>query len=173
VSVSDELGDFCRAEWPRLVRSLTLYTGEADLAEELAQDALVRVCEHWTRVRDADSPSAWAHRVAFNLAKSQFRRRAAQRRARRLQSSLPDTEERELAGDVALRQAVLALPRAQRSALALRYFADLSVREAASLIGCPENTLKTHTRRAIQSLRDAGLVDEPIEDPPLRTGGSP
>ena len=168
----DDLGEFCRAEWPRLVRALTLYTSEADLAEELAQEALLRVCEHWPRVRDSDSPSAWAHRVAFNLAKSQFRRRRIQRRHRRAHVSTPDTVEQEFAGRLALRQAVLALPEMQRRVLALRYFADLSVRETADLLGCPKNTVKTHTRRAIETLRQAGLVDEPVDDP-LLAGDTP
>jgi RNA polymerase sigma factor (sigma-70 family) len=172
MSADDELGEFCRTEWPRLVRSLTLYTGEADLAEELAQDSLLRVCMHWPRVREADSPSAWAHRVAFNLAKSQYRRRASHRRARRLQVIQPEVVEPELASNLALRQAVLALPVPQRAALALRYFADLSVHEAAELLGCPENTLRTHTRRAIEKLREAGLIDEPVEDPPVVAGDS-
>ena len=168
----DELSAFCRAEWPRLVRSLTLYTAEADLAEELAQEALLRVCEHWPRVRDSDSPSAWAHRVAFNLAKSQFRRRRIQRRHKRAQARTADAVEQELAGPLALRQAVLALPDGQRRVLALRYFADLSVRETADLLGCPENTVKTHTRRAIETLRQAGLLDEPVDEP-LRAGDTP
>ena len=62
------LVEFCRAEWPRLVGSLSLDVGSRELAEDLAQETLVRVCAHWRRVRRADSPSGWAHRVAFNLA---------------------------------------------------------------------------------------------------------
>jgi len=39
-----ELATFCDLEWPRLVGSLTLYTGDRDLAEELTQEAPIRVC---------------------------------------------------------------------------------------------------------------------------------
>ena len=172
MSVGDELAEFCRAEWPRLVRLLSLYTGDSDLAEELAQEALLRVCERWRHVQATESPSAWANRVAFNLAKSQFRRRAAHRRARRRQPSEPVAAEPELADQLALRAAVLALPTADRQVLALRYFADLSVHETAALLGCPENTVKTKTRRALQRLRAAGLIDDPIEEPPLLAGES-
>jgi DNA-directed RNA polymerase specialized sigma24 family protein len=69
-----DLTEFCEAEWPRLVGSLSLYTGDADLAEELAQEAVARVCRHWRRVRTMDAPAAWLHRVARNLAHSHFRR---------------------------------------------------------------------------------------------------
>ena len=70
------LADFCREEWPRLVGSLSLFVGSRELAEDLAQETLVRVCDHWRTARAADSPTAWAHRVGFNLAKSHGRRRA-------------------------------------------------------------------------------------------------
>ena len=51
----------------------------------------------------------------------------------------------------------------QRQALILRYFADLSVRDTAAAMRCPENTVKTHTRRALEALRLSGLLDDEIE----------
>jgi RNA polymerase sigma-70 factor (sigma-E family) len=158
-----ELAAFCRAEWPRLAGSLSLYTGDRDLAEELAQEALVRVCERWLEVRNTDSPSAWAHRVAFNLAKSHYRRRAVLRRIHRLEAAEPPITEPDTAQRVALRAALRGLADAQRQVLILRYYADLSVDEVAALMGCPANTVKTHTRRALQALRDAGLGDDDVE----------
>jgi RNA polymerase sigma factor (sigma-70 family) len=165
MEIDVELATFCDLEWPRLVGSLTLYTGDRDLAEELTQEALIRVCEHWPQVREAESASAWAHRVGFNLAKSQFRRRAALRRIRRLETAQPDAWDPDTASHVALREAVAALPDPQRSALVLRYFADLSVREVASLMACPTNTVKTHTRRALMALRNAGFTADPDAEP--------
>jgi RNA polymerase sigma-70 factor (ECF subfamily) len=54
----------------------------------------------------------------------------------------------------------------------LRYYADLPVAEVALLMECPENTVKTHTRRAIESLRGAGLAtDESTNDPREMHGG--
>ena len=53
-----ELAEFCRTEWPRLVGSIGLYLGRRDVAEDLAQEALIRVCGHWNEVRITDSPSA-------------------------------------------------------------------------------------------------------------------
>src|SRR5581483_8077717 len=74
---------FCRALGPRLVGSLLLFTGDRALAEELAQEALARAFQHWDRVGTMAAPEAWAYRVAFNLARSSFRRRAVERRAQR------------------------------------------------------------------------------------------
>jgi RNA polymerase sigma factor (sigma-70 family) len=158
VAVDPQLAEFCRLEWARLFGSLVLYMGDRNLAEDLAQETLIRVCQHWSKVRRAASPSAWAHRVAFNLAKSQFRRQAVRRRFHRaerweLAAHNPDTSTR-----LAVQGALADLPEPQRRALVLRYFADLSVQQVAVFMGCPSNTVKTHTRRALESLRDAGLL---------------
>lgn len=164
VNDAPQLGDFCRATWPRLVGALGLYVGDRDVAEELAQETLVRVCERWKEVRVMTSAEGWTFRVGFNLANSHFRRRAAERRARtRLESR---TElvvvEPDSADAIALRRAVAALPDAQRRAVVLRYFADLSVDETATAMACPANTVKTHTRRAIHTLREAGLFRDDL-----------
>ena len=76
-----ELERFCAAEFPRLVRMLDLLTGDVHVAEELAQEALVRTASHWGRVQQLDAPGAWARRVARNLATSRWRRVQAGRRA--------------------------------------------------------------------------------------------
>ena len=158
------LVEFCRAEWPRLVGSLSLDVGSRDVAEDLAQEALARVCAHWRRVRRADSPSAWAHRVAFNLAKSHGRRQATWARVRTRAVDAPlGAVDPDRASVLAVRDALTTLPTAQRQVLILRYFADLSVRDTAAAMHCPENTVKTHTRRALEALRSSGLLDDAID----------
>jgi RNA polymerase sigma factor (sigma-70 family) len=155
------LADFCREEWPRLVGSLSLYVGSRELAEDLAQETLVRVCGHWRKVATAESPSAWAHRVGFNLAKSHGRRRSALSRAQaRAGAPAIASFEHDRADALAVHDALRALPEAQRQALILRYFVDLSVRDTAIAMRCPENTVKTHTRRALGAMRASGLVDD-------------
>ncbi|MHB8467474.1 MAG: RNA polymerase sigma factor, partial [Acidimicrobiales bacterium] len=107
-----DLVTFCREEWPRLVGALALYCGDRDTAEELAQEALVRVWRHWPNVREAASPRAWAHRVAINLANSWFRATLARRRAMsRLDPQGGDAhDDQDTAHTLAVREAVAALP---------------------------------------------------------------
>jgi DNA-directed RNA polymerase specialized sigma24 family protein len=81
MSDRDALEALCRREHPRLVRSLALYTSDALLAEELAQDALLTACRRWAEVQQMASPGAWLHRVAINAAHTHFRRRRAEHRA--------------------------------------------------------------------------------------------
>lgn len=133
------------------------------MAEELAQETLARVCRDWRKVRSLDSPEAWAQRVAINLANSFFRRRAAERRAKSRLASRAEIDTgttAEAADAIAVRQAVAALPRRQRTALVLRYFADLTFAEVAELMDCPEATAKSLARRSLQRLRtESGLME--------------
>ena len=154
--------DFCRDVWPRLAASLGFYCHDRALGEELAQEALARAWARWNRVSALDSPEAWVYRVALNLSHSRFRRARAERRAMsRVIVPSPDIEAMGRSTDaIAVRAAVAQLPERQRAAIVLRYFAGMSVREVAEVMKCPENTVKTHTRRGLDALRRCGLVDD-------------
>lgn len=158
-----DLTQFCQAEWSRLVGALSLYTGDADLAEELAQDAIAQTCRHWRKVRSMDAPAAWLHTVARNLAHSHFRRNRAGKRAYE-RVGAPAAHVDAADESFAIRAAVAALPERERDAIVLRFYAGFSVRETAHALGCPEGTVKTLTHRAVERLRDAGFVDEEVVD---------
>ena len=155
-----ELDDFCRLDWPRLVGALTLYTGDPLLAEDITQDALIRVASRWEHVSRLDAPGAWAYRVALNVARSHFRRLRVARRHRLAVATSATASDADLAEAIAVRSAVSALPERQRRALVLRYWCDLSVDETARLMQCPPNTVKTLTRRAVLALRGSDLVPD-------------
>ena len=157
-----DLVTFCNAQSSRLQGMLTLYCGSPEIAEELAQEVLARVCLNWRKVKRMPRPEAWTYRVAINLTNSYFRRRAAERRAgarleaRPQHSRLPKDE----AGAIAIRLAIARLPRRQRTALVLRFYSDLSVANVAELMDCPEGTVKSLTRRAIAALRKELLSND-------------
>ena len=70
-----------------------------------------------------------------------------------------DSDPEDTALRLAVRDAVAQLPERQRATLVLRYFADLSVREVATVLGCAEGTVKAQTSAAIDALRRAGILD--------------
>lgn len=151
----DEQAAFCDREYPRLVGALTLFVGDRDLAEDLAQDALVQACKHWRRVRTMPAPGAWLHRVAVNQAKSRAARRGRELFATgRLAASRPASESPEPTEALALRVAVASLPERQRLALVLRYYAALPVAEVASIMRCKDGTVKALTHQAVDRLRE-------------------
>lgn len=157
--VNTGLDAFCRGEHPRLVGMLGLYCGDRDLAEDLAQEALVRLCRQWGSLPSGDDAARWVTRVALNLAKSSFRTRTTRRRILdRYGASLvgPDARDSD-ATAIAVRRAVAALPERQRQVILLRYFCDLPVGEVAALLECPAGTVKSLTSQAVSGLRRAGL----------------
>ncbi len=149
----------------RLLRSAYLLTGDRDASEDLLQVTLVRTARRWDVARE--SPHAYAHRVLVNLLHDRRRnlsRRVTEQRLDdshdRLRPVVDGTQAR--VNRIAIISAVRSLPARQRDVVVLRFFADLSVSETARAIGASEGTVKTHTRRALASLRDA-LTDHATE----------
>jgi RNA polymerase sigma factor (sigma-70 family) len=148
-----ELVAFLRREHPRLVGALSLMTGDAWLAEELAQEALVRACAHWERVEAMEAPGAWVHAVGLNLARSRWRRQRVERRALRKLDSRAVTESPETSTALAIREAVAALPLKQREAVVLRFFLGHSATDAARLLGTSAGAVRQRTYMALRALR--------------------
>lgn len=152
-----ELRRFVVGEQDRLVGMLALYTGDRWIAEELGQDAIVRLCQHWPRVRGMDHQRAWLNRVAINLANSWFRRRSAERRALVRAGPTTETADEDPAMTLAVRALVGTLPPRQRTALVLRHYVGMNVAETAAVMRCAEGTVKALTHRAIGALNAGGL----------------
>jgi RNA polymerase sigma factor (sigma-70 family) len=162
VTTEGTFSGLCARVRPRLVGALALHCGDRGVAEELAQEALARAWERWAVVQQARDPAAWCYRVAFNLAASWFRRRAAEARAR--QRSLPAAPALpDHAKALAVRRAVAALPPRRRTALLLRYYLDLSVADTAEVMGCRPGTVKALCAQAGAALRDHPLLAD-VED---------
>lgn len=160
-SLSIDFEAFCHAQYSRLIGTMTLYTGDPELARDLAQEALARACADWRKVRKMDHPGPWLHRVAINLANSHFRRRKIESRVTEvLAAGSASYTDPAIPTALVLRQRVAGLPPRQRTALILRFFVDLSVHETADLMGCEAHTVKKLTGRAVATLRlDPQLTD--------------
>jgi len=157
---------FVEQEYTRLVRALTLFCGDVGVAEELAQDAFARAFQRWGHVAAMERPGAWVRTVAFNLARSRFRRGAAERRALARHGAAPTMEAAtEVADGIAVREAVAALPSRQREVLIHRYFLGASVAETAADVGISENAVKSAAFKGIENLRhqlghDVSVIEE-------------
>lgn len=129
-------------------------TGSWSAAEDVAQEAFVRVYRDWRRVGAFARPDSWVRTVAVNLATSRGRRLAAEARAltRLGRHGQADHHDPVPEDADAFWQAVRRLPRRQAQAAALRYHSDLSVAEVAAAMGCAEGTAKAHLHAARRTL---------------------
>lgn len=151
---------FCRREHLRLVSAMTLYTGDRDLAAELAQESLARAYRDWSRVSAMAEPGAWTYRVAVNLANSHFRRRRYERAARERAAVREVTAVPAAGIDQVVLRALRGLPRRQREAVVLRFLLDLSIESTAERMGCAPGTVRALTSQAMTALRqDPALAD--------------
>lgn len=155
-----DLEQLCAEMYPDLVGLLSLHSGDRQSAEDASQTALARLCERWHKVSGYPNPRGWVYRVALNAARDQFRRRRREADSQPAEVAAPVDQEGRTVDALDVRSALARLPQRERETLLLRYFADLSVDEAAAVLGCPANTIKTITRRAIQQLRAEGIVND-------------
>jgi RNA polymerase sigma-70 factor (sigma-E family) len=149
----DEFESFVRGHRGELLRAATiLAAGDAHLAEDLVQAALVRLYLGWERVRTMNV-DAYVRRVLVNAC-IDHKRRAFVRRERAV-IELPETVGVGDTGgvDSALLAALAELPPRMRAAVVLRYVDGLSVEEAAGMLGCRQGTVKSQAARGLDKLR--------------------
>jgi len=162
VSLAEPEGfrDFVVARSPRLVHTAYLLVGDAHLARDLVQSALVRTWPHWERVREGN-PEAYVRTVMVRLSASWWRRRW---RGEVPTAVLPDRGVGSSAGmpsmsdtlddRLTLAAALRTLPAGQRRVVVLRYVEDLSVESVAEILGCSEGTVKSQAARGLAKLRE-------------------
>ena len=151
--------DWYRSAYPRLVVSVSLAMGDVELAREAASEACARALQRWRRVKAMAHPTAWAHRVAINVAKRALRRAAAERRLllRKDEPAIPPPE-----ALPEVWRAVAALPPRQRAAVTLRYVLDLPESQISAAMGIAPGTVAA-TLHAARARLAALLADSSSE----------
>lgn len=146
---------FVRARQDALVRFGYSLTGDVQSGEDLVQTALAKLYLKWDTIRRVEALDSWVRRVMINEHTSWWRRAWRHREIldrwddRRLDPrAAPDP-----AADPDLWAVVQSLPARQRAAVALRFYEDLSEAQTAAVLGCSVGTVKSHTHRALSTLR--------------------
>lgn len=144
-----------KASQHRLVRSAFLLTGDLQHAEDLVQDALVKVAVRWSRL-SSENVDAYARRVMYHDHISWWRRKRWP-----IATSQPDLQAVSDHSDAVHDQQVVAqalarLTAKQRAVIVLRYFEDLTEQQTADVLGVRVGTVKSQTSAALNRLRNLG-----------------
>jgi RNA polymerase sigma-70 factor (ECF subfamily) len=144
-------------EGASLVRLARLFTDDRNAAEDLVQEAFIRLHRSAGRIKDPTKAAPYLRSIVLNLARDHNRRGLMSLRHRH--AMLPPEEspplEDEIVHSAEQRRVVDALrdlPARQRDCLVLRFFHDLKEREIAETLAISPNSVKTHIRRGLAAL---------------------
>lgn len=155
-----EFEAFFEAESRTLFRRLWLVTGNRADAEEIMQDAFLKMWERWDRIHEVGDPSGYLYRTAMNIFRSRFRRAAmAAKRAVGVGSGIDElaaADERHV-----VRRALADLSPRQRAALVLTEMLGFTAEEAAHMLGVRASTVRALAFQGRAALKKAmETVDE-------------
>jgi RNA polymerase sigma-70 factor (sigma-E family) len=158
---SAKLEELYRANAGGLYRLVFLMTGDKDTADDLVQEAFVRVLARFGDIRNRDSFEPYLRRAVINLVRSHYRRKALERR---LLARFQDYSPANLPPDVETRDdlwlRLLELPIRQRIALVLRYYEDMSEYRVAEVLGTSARAVNALVSRGLDQLRRQGGMQE-------------
>jgi RNA polymerase sigma factor (sigma-70 family) len=148
--------DLYRDHGGAAIRLAYLMTGDRARAEDLVQDAFVRMLARLRHIRETDTLRAYLNRTIVNLAKNEYRREGRlrafltnTRAAGPETTALPEVEVRD-----EVHSQLLRLPRRQRAALVLRYCEDQSEAEVADALGTSAKAVRSLVGRGLETLRN-------------------
>ena len=164
-----------RQEASSLVRLARLFVDDRNAAEDLVQEAFIRLARGAHRLRDPAKAPAYLRSIVLNLARDHNRRGLVS-----LRHHLPSDDQASVDDQITLREdqqrvidALRELPHRQRDCIVLRYYDELGIDDIASTLGISRNSVKTHLGRGLDSLErmlaspsdpdaDHGLIAEVI-----------
>jgi RNA polymerase sigma-70 factor, ECF subfamily len=144
---------FVTASQTRLFGSLCLMTGSRHEAEEIAQEAYVRVLERWDHVQRMDDPTGYLFVTALNVFRKRLRRAGIA--LRRSIGTAPSQDAFDAVEDRAVvLGALVHLPLDQRAALVVTALLGYSSEEAGRMLGASPSTIRARATRARTALRE-------------------
>lgn len=138
-----------------LVRLVRLFVDDRNAAEDIVQEAFIRLARSADRIRDRARAGAYLRSIALNLARDQNRRGLVSLRHRLPYDDRVASAEDEVVISEEHREVVEALrglPHRQRDCLVLRYYDELGIDEIADVLGISRNSVKTHLTRGMRAL---------------------
>ena len=146
-----EFIDWVAGQQRQMLRTAYLLSGDVHRAQDLVQEALIKVALRWPRLRSGN-PAAYARQIIVRDNISWWRRH------RRELPTSHESEARSVSSDpetaLVVRRALDRLTDRQRAVLVLRHFDDLTERETADILGVNVGTVKSTNATALARLRE-------------------
>ena len=163
-SVDLLVGEIYRSEAANLVRLARFFVDDRDAAEDLVQEAFIRLARSAHKIRDRERVPAYLRSIVLNLARDHNRRGLVSLRHQPAADPTPPSIDDTMGVKEDQRiviEALRLLPVRQRDCLVLRYYLELGVSEIAQTLGLSPNSVKTHLSRGLRALeqRLAGEVE--------------
>jgi RNA polymerase sigma factor (sigma-70 family) len=155
--------DLFDQHYERVLRAMWLVTGDVHEAEDLTQEAFARAYERRNQLSSTGNPVGYVYATALNVHRSRLRRAGVARRRRgslatEHEDPLKAAEDRD-----SLRRALAELPRAEREAIVLVAWLEMTSEEAAEILKTSAAAVRTRVSRAKAHLRagsDSGGLDD-------------
>ena len=145
-----------------LVRLARVFVDNRDAAEDIVQEAFIRLSRNAHRIDDREKAPAYLRSIVLNLARDSNRRGLMSLRhyppaGREIDLDPGSIDDRLVRNErqQQVLEAVRSLPRRQRDCVALRYFEELSIDQIAATLDVSVNSVKTHLKRALAALERA------------------
>ena len=156
-SLAEELAALYEMHATEARRLAYLLVGDWGLAEDLTQEAFVRIMSRQVRVQDRTRLRAYILSTVANLSKNRIRSLTRERMLRQRLEQVRSRHEEPLTSsgiEAGALQALLStLPVRQRTAIALRYCLEFSERETADVLNTSVSAVKSLTSRGLNTLR--------------------
>jgi RNA polymerase sigma-70 factor (sigma-E family) len=139
-----------------LLRFASLMAPEDGMAEDLVQEAFVRLYKSWGRIRDPQKVPAYLRSTVANLARGRGRRLGVAQRNRPAPGPDASSAEEGALRDESRNEVVAmlrTLPARQRECLVLRYYEGLNETEIAKTLGISVGSVRTHTSRGMAAMQ--------------------
>lgn len=152
------LVELFESEGTNLVRLARLFVDDRNAAEDLVQEAFIRLSRSLHRIEKRSSTTAYLRSIVLNLARDHNRRGLVSLRHLVPADDIASTAEDDLVVSEENQQvldAVRALPRRQRDCVVLRYHLELGIAEIAQTLELSPNSVKTHLTRGLSALRES------------------
>ncbi len=153
----DAIEELFRRHWPRVWKLAYLITRRRDLADDVAQDAMIRAFGSLDSFDTTRPFAPWLAAIAMNAVRDQTRRQAradaVSLRVAQYAAAADASQSRSPRAHDPLFQMVMKLDASKREIVALHYWLDFSVTEISQILELPPGTVASRISRSLDHLR--------------------